>query len=67
MKKKKLYTPKCLENIEYKKELHHMCLNSQICKTQIQPCDECAGCKFYKLEEVEVADNPIRFNIDWGF
>ena len=64
---KKLTDFKPLKSITYHQELHHTCMNTQICKKQISPSEQCEGCNFYKFQKVDVADNPIRHSIDWGF
>lgn len=64
---KKTYKLKCMQNIPHHKELHHTCLNTAICKEHTSPNEDCGDCKYYKLSEVEVADNPIRHKLDWGF
>lgn len=66
-RKRKITRPKTPLNVTYHKELHHTCNNTAICREQIQPCDECAKCKYYEHREVEVADSPIRLSVDWGF
>ncbi len=48
-------------------ELHHTCNNSQICKLHVHPNEKCKECSFYDLKKVQVAIDPIRYDIDWGF
>lgn len=68
MRKKKInIKTKPIENVSYHKELHHTCLSSQICLKEIQPCKKCEGCKYYSLQEVDVADSLHNFSLDWGF
>lgn len=62
---KKLIDFKRLKSVTYHKELHHACMNTAICKRVISPSENCEGCRFYQYREVEVADNPIRHDIDW--
>lgn len=66
-KNKKTNKPKYVHNVEYIKELHHTCNNSQICKTKVYPDETCADCSYYKLLEVDVALEPTRDEVDWGF
>ena len=56
---------KPLVSVKTYKELHHTCKNSKICTKQIQPGEYCAECEHYLLREVDVAENPIRHDIDW--
>lgn len=65
---KKLIDFEPLKSVSYTKEFHHTCNNTAICRKVISPSELCADCKYYKFQEVEVADNPIRHDIrDWGF
>lgn len=67
--KRKTKTPKlkCLQDVKYTKEFHHTCNNPEICKIKIHPDKNCKNCIFYKLLEVEVADEPQKDEVDWGF
>lgn len=49
------------------KELHHTCVNPRICTEHTQPNENCKNCKYYKLLEVDVALEPTRDEVDWGF
>lgn len=49
------------------KELHHTCSNARICTVQTQPNENCRDCTYYELKEVEVALEPARLNVDWGY
>lgn len=64
---KKLIDFKPLKSVKYHKERHHICMNTAICKRVISPSEVCEGCKHYQYREVDVADNPIRHSLDWGF
>lgn len=64
---KKLTDFEPLKSVTYHTEQHHTCNNSQICNKVMQPGEQCGNCKFYKFRMVDVADNPIRHKIDWGF
>lgn len=52
---------------EFKKELRHLCTNTQICKKFIQPNKDCKDCKYHIENEVDVALQPIRLDVDWGY
>ena len=64
-RRKKNVEEKPLKSIKYHKEQHHTCTNAQICNKVKNPCELCKGCKYYNFRVVDVADNPIRHNIDW--
>ena len=66
-RKIKSKAPKAIDNVEYKKELHHTCNNSAICKVKVHPDETCKDCAHYKLLEVDVALVPQRDEVDWGF
>ena len=64
---KKLTDFEPLKSVSYHKERHHTCSNPAICKLRVSPDISCQDCRFYKNQEVEVADDPIRHKIEWGF
>lgn len=66
-RKRKLIDFEPLKSVTYHKEMHHTCTNPIICKDHTSPSELCSECRHYKLQEVDVADDKIRFNIDWGF
>lgn len=55
------------EPTKYIAEYHHTCNNPAICKTEIQPNENCKSCKFYKYQKVNVALVPRKTEIDWGY
>lgn len=64
-KRKQLIDFKPLKSVKYQKELHHTCTNPIICREYSQPCNSCEGCRHYKLREVDVVENKIRYDINW--
>ncbi len=64
---KKSKKPKIIDTLKYTQELHHTCNNPQICKAHVHPSEKCKECSFYDLKKVQVAVDPIRHDINWGF